>query len=455
MANSLQPRLRRSDNYARQKNENITSDILAQASNVLKKIWENFTNIFPAKNDQAIEVGRKHRPKYSIFILMLSLALIGVLITIMIAPAQNGDENIWKVILKQAFVLAGGIVLFVFASKMPLDTWRKTAIWFLAGAYFLSLVLAIGNLIGLPFASSVNGASRWLNFGFFTIQPSEFIKIATVLLTAAILYRASLSGRLNSISKTLLPLFAVIMISLIFVVIFQSDLSSGAVIVAIFLIQLIVAGVSWRNIAFSLLPFIGGVFLAILIAPYRLGRLMTFMGENPDQWDQISLSLMSLGSGGFFGKGVGQSVGAFGWVPEAANDAIFPIIGETFGYVGVIVILVIFCSLIIKIIDLVNYLPNLFMRLIPAGVFAWILSQTFINIGAMTRLIPVTGITLPFLSLGGSSLWALMLMMGVVFGISRYTSYRKVKLNQERAVNEDSLRRGRIRRTHYSSSRGH
>ena len=409
---------------------------------------------------EPLDLGRKHRPKYSIFTLVAILLLIGMLVIFSIAPGQNwqstGTTEAYF-IARQFLYLIVGLVAFVVSSKVPLDFWRKFSGWILVLAFSACVFLIIASMLNLPIAIGANGAVRWLSLGpLGTFQPAEFMKFAIMIFSATFLTDASRRGDLDSAKKTLLPLGVIVILALAIIVFFQSDLSSGAVLISIVLSQLILSGMRWRNIILSLAPLAIGAVAAIAIAPYRLGRIATFLeGGNTDQWDQISLALMSLGSGGLFGKGLGQSVGAFGWVPEALNDAIFPIIGETFGYVGVMVILTVFAALIIRILSLTNYLPNMFLRLAVAGAFGWVASQTIINIGAMTGVLPVTGITLPFLSFGGSSMLFLMLAMGVVFGISRYTSHRKINFKQEDLGGEDSLRRGRVGRTRYSNDRGY
>jgi cell division protein FtsW len=434
---------------------------LGAAKNFGKDVLGNVrTAIF--EKSEALELGRKHRPKYAIVTLVATLALVGMLVIFSIAPGQDwrgGEMGQTYFIARQFAYLVVGLLAFIIASRIPLDFWRRIVWLLLITAFAACLVLAVAGALDLSIAVNANGANRWLSLGpLGTFQPAEFMKFALMIFSASFLANASRRGEIDSIPKTLLPLGVVAILALIMIVILQSDLSSGVVIIAIILAQLILSGMRWRNVALSVLPLLGGALLAIAIAPYRLGRIATFLEGSAgagDEWDQISLALMSLGSGGPFGKGLGQSVGAFGWVPEALNDAIFPIIGETFGYIGVLAILIIFVALIIRVLSLADYLPNMFLRLVVAGAFAWITAQTVINIGAMTGVLPVTGITLPFLSFGGSSMLFLMLTMGVVFAISRYTCQRTVKFNTEDRGHEDSVRGRGIGRTRYASRRGY
>jgi cell division protein FtsW len=415
---------------------------------------------FVFQKKEPLDLGRRHRPKYSIFVLVAILLLVGMLVIFSIAPGQTwrGEGMSEAYFIGRQFIyLVVGLAAFFIASRISFNIWNRFAGILLLVALMACLLLAAAAALGLSIAVDANGAYRWISLGGFgTFQPAEFLKFAVVIFSASYLSAAVRRGEIDSISKTLLPLGIIVMFALIFIVIFQSDLSSGVVLIAIVLSQLILSGMRWRNVVLSLAPLAVGAIAAIAIAPYRLGRIATFLDSTAtDEWDQISLSLMSLGSGGLFGKGLGQSVGAFGWVPEALNDAIFPIIGETFGYVGVLAILIVFCALIIRILSLSNYLPNMFLRLIIAGAFGWIFAQTVINIGAMIGVLPVTGITLPFLSFGGSSVLFLMLMIGVVFAVSRYTSHRKIKFNQEGIGSEGSLRRRGVGRSCYTNNRGY
>ena len=171
--------------------------------------------------------------------------------------------------------------------------------------------------------------------------------------------------------------------------------------------------------------------MSIIVAPHRIARIATFFGTGTATQDyHINQALIALGSGGVGGRGLGQSVQAFGWLPEAVNDSIFAIFGEMFGFIGVIILIAAFAALLKRVLDKIDYTENLYLRLIVAGVFGWIAAHVLLNIGAMTHLIPLTGITLPLVSLGGTSMLFIMIALGVVFAISRYTVHRKIR-NEE------------------------
>jgi len=173
----------------------------------------------------------------------------------------------------------------------------------------------------------------------------------------------------------------------------------------------------------------------ISAVPYRRERLMTFLHPTANCQStgyQACQALISVGSGGLIGLGLGRSVQAYGYLPEAANDSIFAIYAEKFGFIGVTILLALFVALFARLKTIAVRAPNNFSRFFVVGVMAWLSIQSFINIGAMIGLLPLKGITLPFVSYGGTSVVFIMAAMGVVFQISRYTSY----------VNESDGRRG-------------
>ena len=194
--------------------------------------------------------------------------------------------------------------------------------------------------------------------------------------------------------------------------------------------------------------------LVIITAPHRIDRVMTFLKGDEASVDDasgyhIAHAQIAIGSGGVLGVGIGNSVQAAGYLPEAINDSVFAILGETFGFVGLVFILVMFYLLLVRILGLIDRLEKPEYRLIVAGVFGWIASHVVINVAAMTGLMPLTGITLPFLSFGGTSMVFIAAALGVVFQISRYTVHTRIK----EETNEDSRGRRGVGRPRYASRR--
>lgn len=410
-----------------------------------------------------LKLSRRHRPDYILIILIAALALTGLVIIFAISPARVETINAGGATLDQAhfmqrqvlFLLIGFAAFFA-AAKIPMDFWRKWAIWILAVGIGLSLLLAFLGAIGSDAAVCTLGACRWFALGpFGTFQPAEFLKFGILIFTAGFLAARAARGKLDSLRETLIPLGVVMAIALFIIVILQKDLGTGVALVSIVLAQLIISKARWRTIAVAFTTVVAAGVAAIAIAPHRLARVATFLGEGDNAANyHIEQAMIALGSGGFFGKGLGQSIQAFGWLPEAINDSIFAIIGESLGFVGLVAILTVFFALLFRILRMTDYLENLYLSLIVAGVFGWMASHLIINVGAMVGLLPLTGITLPLLSSGGTSVVFIMLGLGVVFAISRYTSHRPLK--QERIdINENFERRRRVRRTRYTGRRSY
>jgi len=407
----------------------------------------------------ALKLGRKHRPDYLMVVLISILALIGLIVLFSITPAlTNGDDTATlRFMLRQAFFLAVGIGAFIGAGKiLPLNFWQKYGTKIFIVALVACFLLPIMGVLGIPPARCTLGACRWYSLGSIgTFQPAEFLKFGIVLFVAGFLATQTAQGKLNSIKESLLPLALIVGLSLFIIVIMQKDLGTGVSLVAIVLCQLLIAGVKTKTI-FAAVMGLGALgVVSILVAPHRLARVATFFGQGNEVADyHINQAMIALGSGGVTGRGLGQSVQAFGWLPEAIHDSIFAILGETLGFVGLLAIIFIFAMLLKRIIEKVDFLENMYLRLIVAGVFGWITAHVIMNIGAMTHLLPLTGITLPLVSFGGTSMLFIMTSLGLVFAISRYTMHSKVKV-KEGDQRANSMRRRRLGRSHYANRGSH
>ncbi|MDR1300101.1 MAG: FtsW/RodA/SpoVE family cell cycle protein [Candidatus Nomurabacteria bacterium] len=424
--------------------------------------WNYVRESLKVTNDRFVEQ-RKHRPDRLIFILILSLLLISVVVLWSIAPARaavlGGENAEFNFIAKQIGMVALGIVLFFIASRMPLDFWRRWAGRFLIIAFALSFLLAIFGVMGLPIASCTNGACRWYDLPFgLSFQPAEFLKFGMMLFVAGFLALRIKRGEEGSVLRTVVPVVVMMLLALFVIVFLENDLGSGVALIGIVLCQLVIAKTSWKVIGALLALVVVIGLVAVVVAPHRIERMLSFGADcvviDPESKDwHICQALTALGSGGFMGRGLGHSVQAFGWLPEAVNDSIFAILGETFGFLGVVAILVIFIALLYRIIKTADYIDNDFLRIAVAGVFGWIATHVAVNVGAMTGVIPLTGITLPFLSLGGSSLLFVMVASGIVYNVSRYTSHRKTN-DKKGGADESFGGRRRLGRTRDAGSGG-
>lgn len=284
--------------------------------------------------------------------------------------------------------------------------------------YILAIILQV---VVLVMPNSSHGAKRWINLGFIQFQPSEFSKVALILFLAHILMLTVKQVRtikgLVKVGIFSLPLFALVGVE---------NLSTSLVILGITIIMLFVTSPKY-------LPFIAmigaGVVLGgivLLSAGYRMERIKIWLDpEHHTLGLQTMQSLYAIGSGGIFGKGLGQSMQKMGFIPESHNDMIFSIVCEELGLFGAICIIAMFIMLLWRIMYIANNAPDLYSALICTGVMAQVGIQVFINIAVVTNTIPPTGIPLPFISYGGTSLVFLMGEMGMVLGISRHMRIRR------------------------------
>lgn len=410
---------------------------------------------------EKLKLGRKHRPDYLLFILAIGLSAFGLIIVYSIASGvYDGDTaTINREMAKRILFLIAGIVAFVVAGRIPLEKWKQWAPHLFLFALIICAALPILGKIHAPLAYCALGACRWYMIGPISFQPAELMKLATVLFMAGYLSTRLSKGKLDDVS-TLTEVIVVMVLVLGSVVGLQKDMGTGVALLAIFLLQLYLSGMSKKRLGFILGLMIVGFILMIIAAPHRMERILTFTKSgNSDTDYHINQAMIALGSGGLFGRGLGQSVQAFGWLPEAVNDSIFAIIGESLGFVGTVGLIIAFGVLIFRMLERINYLDNMYLRLIVAGVVGWFTAHVLANTMAMTRLIPLTGITLPLVSSGGTSLVFVMTALGIVFAVSRYTTHRYVSENEimkgAGQDDTDSVRGRRQRRSHYTYSSSH
>lgn len=366
-------------------------------------------------------LSRRHKPDYWLLVLSALLLCIGLIVVYAISPGLAVEKDVGQTyfINRQLIWAAVGLGAFFVAANIPLAVWQRLQ-------QPLLIVAALSAVAVRVFGEEVNGAYRWIQVGGFSFQPVELIKFALLIWVAAFLVTRIRAGTINDFKQTIRPLLIAIAALVLVVAGVQSDFGSTVVMIAIIGAMVIVAGMPLKR-----LVAIGGVVLllgtfAIVSSDYRQDRLATFMNPEQDCLNtgyQACQALIAVGSGGFIGLGLGRSVQAFGYLPEAENDSIFAIYAEKFGFVGVMVLLGLFVAFLSRIKRVIERAPDDFARLVATGVFAWFSVQAIINIGAMIGLLPLKGITLPFISYGGSSILFVMLATGVVFHISRYTLY--------------------------------
>jgi cell division protein FtsW len=378
----------------------------------------------PVVDSSDVETHRRHKPDYWLIIIPSILLVIGVVLVYSISPGlvalSNGGLSENYFVSKQMIAIFLGIVAFILASFFPLKKLENFKGALVIGAIIASIAVRL-------FGPEIYGAHRWLYIGGISFQAVEFIKMALLVWLASFLALRKKQGLLSDRDATLKPLmFALLAVGFV-VVILQSDLGSAVVILAMMLAMSFVIGLPMRKILLFSMVILLLASAAISFSDYRRDRLMTFIRPDEDCLTtgyQACQALVAIGSGGMFGQGISQGVQAYGYLPQAADDSIFAVYAEKFGFIGTIVLLGLFLALFSRMRMVIERAPDDFTRLLAVGVLAWFSTQAIINIGAMLGLLPLKGITLPFISYGGTSIIFVMIALGIVFNISRYTKYR-------------------------------
>jgi len=352
----------------------------------------------------------KQSVDYVLLILVLILVIFG-LVVLYSTSAYNGRVKFADpayYFKKQLFATSLGLMAMYLVSQVDYRRWKAVA----GLCYIISLLLSTAVLF---IGDEYNGSKRWLSLGPFSFQPSEFAKLAVVILLASIVSKEA------SHMKSWRYMFFVILLVLPIVgLVGTNNLSTAIIILGIAVILIFVANPKF-------LPFIwlGGLgigFIGIFLSveSYRLERLAIW--RNPELYEkgyQTMQGLYAIGSGGIFGVGFGNSMQKLGFVPEAQNDMIFSIICEELGLAGAIGVILLFGLLIWRLMVIATHMPELFGALLSAGVMGHIMIQVILNIAVVTNSIPNTGITLPFISYGGTSVVFLLSEIGLILNVSR------------------------------------
>ena len=328
--------------------------------------------------------------------------------------AHYNNQDAFYFVKKQISFAAAGLLLMYFASKINYKFWYKT--FWAMGVITFGLLGAVA-LIG----STGGGAQRWLAIGPVTIQPSEIAKFTVVAMMARLLtdYEQNVSSFLKGFCAMMaLP------VVVCGIVLFERHLSGAIIILLVGVIMVYVGGAKLKQIiASGLILGVPATIVAILMEPYRVKRVVSFVDPFADMKDtgyQIVQSLYAIGSGGLFGVGLGQSREKYLYLPEAHTDFIFSVICEELGFVGAMLVIVMFTILVVKGFRIAINAPDRFSSLLATGLVSIIAMQAIMNIAVVTSSMPCTGITLPFFSYGGTSLTINLIEMGVVMNISRF-----------------------------------
>jgi cell division protein FtsW len=360
----------------------------------------------------------------SLFLIIFGLLFLSTLSAI--ASLQVfGNTNYY--LLHQLVATAIGLVLGFIAYKTPLPFIKKVAP-ILFWINFVLLIVAAVPILGTKFW----GASRWISIGSHTFQPSEFFKI-----TASLYFSSWISGRVaghtkknwvaiakrgyDNLTRLFIP-FLILLVLIAGTFYLQRDISTlGIVSVTLLAIYFIAGTPLWNTLLMLIMGMVSAAFLVIK-EPYRLDRLLVFLHPNADPLGkglQLKQSLIAMGSGGLFGKGLGMSTQKFGFLPQAMSDSIVAIIGEELGIVGCIALVVLFLLFLWLGFRISKHATDMFAKLIAVGIPTWIVLQAFLNIASSMGLFPLSGIPLPFFSYGGSHIIAEIIGVGLLLNISK------------------------------------
>lgn len=357
---------------------------------------------------------RFDRPDYWILAVVGILCIIGVL---MVFSSSGIDQENRNLISKHVFALALGMVAMFVMMSIPYDKLRKISVPLLAiSAFLLILVLLI--------AEPINGAKRWLDFGPLMFQPSELVKFALVLYLADWCY--SKGDQVRDLSNGLVP-FGIVLGFLGGLVFIEPDLGTTLVIFSIGITMFFVSGAAILHLLGGLALGVVGFTMAALLEPYRFARVLSFL-DPLDPTKELSTnyhiyqSLITLGSGGITGQGLGASRGKYGWLPEQSTDAIFSVWAQEVGFVGALLLITLFVLFAWRGFRVARLAPDGFTALLATGLTTWVIAQAMINIGAASGAIPFTGVPLPFVSYGGTSLLITLSGVGLLMNLSRATT---------------------------------
>jgi cell division protein FtsW len=351
---------------------------------------------------------------------LTAFGLVMVLSAGSVSATQGYDGNPFWYFQRQAVFAVAGIAVAVGCSRL------RPAVWRAVSAPMLVVTAAAMLLATHPVAgTSLYGASRWLDLGPVTVQPSEFAKLALIAFTATIL--AARWDRLDQVRHLVLPLGPIVAV-VAGLGIAQRDLGTTVILCGSVFVMLFIAGVRLRYLTVAGLLALGGTVSLIVGEAYRRTRFFDAWvnpwGDPSGSGYQLIQGLIAIGSGGWFGTGLGTSRAKWDFLPNAHSDFIFAVIGEELGIVGAVVVLAAFAVLILAGIRIAVHAPGVFERLLAGGIVGWIGLQAIINLGAVTGLLPITGVPLPLVSFGGTALLVTLAGVGVLASVAR-TSLRR------------------------------
>lgn len=362
---------------------------------------------------------RSIRVDKALALIVAALVAIGLLVffSAVFGPLARGATNVSFIVLKHLVLGVGaGVLLLCIALFIDYRVWRRFAPHIFIAALFATILVFIP---GIGFEHG--GGRRWISLGSFTFQPSETLKIATAIMAAA--YFSALKSQLGDMRYSVGGLIAILALPA-GILVLQPDLGTLIVIAASAMAIYLVAGARFRD--FATVVCIGLVALAIFVSlkPYAMDRVITFLNPTHaplEEGYQLKQSLIAVGSGGFAGRGFGQSLQKFTYLPEPMGDSIFAIASEEFGFIGGVTIIGLFLALALRAFSMASRAADSFGALLAVGIAMYFTIEAFINIAGILGVAPLTGIPLTFISQGGSAMLVSLFSAGILLNISKYS----------------------------------
>ncbi len=353
------------------------------------------------------------------FFLGITLVLIFVGIAMFVSATlgelPRSEKTFYGILMSQFMGLSLGLVGMYFTYRIDYKFWRTHAFWILLGSVLLTAAVFIPGLAPLR-----GGAQRWIDLGPVSFQPAEILKFGFIIYFAAWLSWAK--GRVQDFKFGILP-FAVLLAIIAFVLLKQPDTKSFILISFTGISMLFVSGVRMKYIAIMSLIAVALLGTLVFFTPYLQKRVQTFINPAQDARGasyQVQQSMIALGSGGVLGRGYGQSIQKFSYLPEPQGDSVFAVVGEEFGFVGSMIVIFLYVIFVLKGIAIANRTPDYFSRLLVFGIVILIGAQSFLHIASVIGVFPLTGVPLVFMSHGGTSLMIYLAAIGVVLQISKF-----------------------------------
>jgi cell division protein FtsW len=359
-----------------------------------------------------------HTLDRTLLILIITLVVIGFFIfsSASLGLLARGGARFSSVAFSQVFfgIIGGSIALFI-TSTIQYRIWRQYAFYILIASTILTLAVFIPGL-----GEEYGGARRWIDLGFISFQPSEFFKLGFIIYMAT--WLSGMKAKIAHVYTGMIP-FILFLTGTALVLLIQPDTDTFLIMTAASVAMFIVAGGRFRDMC--ILGIIGIVLVLVLISTrtYIKDRVHIFFNPSADPQGkgyQITQSLIAVGSGGVIGRGFGQSIQKFEYLPEPISDSIFAVYAEEFGFVGSVLLIILFMSFTLRGYRIASHAPDLFSMLLVVGIITLISTQAFLNMAAMLGIAPLSGLPLPFISHGGTALFMTLASMGIILNVSKY-----------------------------------